>query len=127
DPRAIPALAAALRGRQPAARMAAARALEAAHHPLADAELRKALPATDPAVAAGAYVFYIRQGVPGTEPLLIDALRVNDDPLMPRIYAGCGHAPLRAAALPLLGAAPALPDPCPRWGEARSAAPPAGK
>jgi HEAT repeat protein len=79
-------------------RLAAARALSEIPDPRAAAALNRALTPGDAELAAAAYRFLIREGRPGSEPLLIRALEQYGRVSMAEEFAGAGNPVLKSAA-----------------------------
>ncbi|MBI2350539.1 MAG: hypothetical protein HYV00_03500, partial [Deltaproteobacteria bacterium] len=57
-----------------------------------------ALEDKDLAIVAGAYAFFIRQGVPGSEDILMNALNEHGYEVMAEDFLTCGNSELEEAA-----------------------------
>lgn len=97
-PAAAQPLIAALRDVNQQVRMCAALALGEIQDASGNAALFEALQREDLAVVSGAYAFFIAQGKPNTEPVLVKALKKHGQPLMAEDYVNSGNSHLAAAA-----------------------------
>jgi hypothetical protein len=98
DRRATPPLISALEDAESGVRLSAAAALTSLKDPRAINALIDAFRRGDEAIVAGAHEFYIAQGVPGSEKILISALQEFGKPVMGTHYAYSGNVLLKAAA-----------------------------
>jgi len=96
DARAVPSLITVLGDQSEDVRWAAADALVAM--PSGTESLVAAINSYSLEVIAGAYQFYIRKGIPGSEPVLNDALDSFGYVTMAEDYLNCGNDKLESAA-----------------------------
>lgn len=97
-PTATQPLIAALRDVNQQVRMCAALALGEIQDASGNAALFEALQREDLAVVSGAYAFFIAEGKPNTEPVLVKALKKHGQSLMAEDYVNSGNSHLEAAA-----------------------------
>jgi len=97
--RALEPLLEALQDADSGVRMAAADILAEFGDSRAVAEsLNAALDEGDLAVAAGACDYFIKEGIEGSESMLVDALNAYGDEDMAEIFLNCGNSQLASAA-----------------------------
>ncbi len=121
---AMDGILAAFKSEKSSVREAIASAVESDPNPIIERELLNAIEKKDIAVVKGAYSFFIKEGIAGTEDLLVTALNRSEDFLMGEAYLNCGNEKLVRAARYWAGEhgftvnrsdyAPTL-----RWGEKR--------
>jgi HEAT repeat protein len=97
DSKAVPFLTSALENADPDVRKGAAAALGEIADASAAAVLNRSAEAKDLTVVASAYAFFIREGNPEREQLLIQALETLGDADMARDFLNCGNARLSEA------------------------------
>jgi HEAT repeat protein len=98
DPRVVEPLIAFLKDSSPVFRSLAARELSSMDDPRASSALLAALQDRNSAAIAGAFVFFIQRGQPGSEDAMIDALNQFGDWQMASAFRHCGNAKLEEAA-----------------------------
>jgi HEAT repeat protein len=94
SPEAVPVLMSALENTDPDVRKGAAGALGEIGDARAAAVLSRAAETNDLVVVAAAYAYFIREGNPGREQLLIRALAALGDAEMAKDFLNCGNVRL---------------------------------
>jgi HEAT repeat protein len=95
---ATDALAMSLKDESPQVKKAAAKAMARIDNPNVRGPLTAALEERDLPSVAGASSYFIRQGQPGTEPVLIEALKAHGDQEMMKNFLSSGNQTLQNAA-----------------------------
>lgn len=96
---AVKPLIATLKDKDPNVRKVVAHVLEEINDARAVKPLIDALKQGDLEVAAGAYTFFIRSGVPGSEAVLIETLEKYGTEEMAENFMNCGNSQLQEAGL----------------------------